>query len=287
MDSFRPISKNIGFFNARYKFYPTPDGERRAVEATVFSEPVYNPNHLERMDSNAKHFVKEPVQMRLEFDEAAAPVLEDGQTEEHANKCSDYAIRRARKRVFDLVACNPDCNMFVTLTLNGADFPRDDWNGIARKLSTWLDNMTRRRGLKYILVPEFHKDGESIHFHGFMNESALSLVRAKNPHTGKPIKHKGRAVYNVANWKFGFTTAVRVGKSDVDQTSSAKYVLKYITKNSEKIGGRYYLHGGNLKEPTYEYLNVDFEKVEGEAWSEFPVTEKLVCKLCRYPRPTK
>lgn len=281
MDVFKPLTNNIGFFNARQKYYPRQNGARQLVEVMVFSDAVYNPRRLERISPGRKN-----ISSDLSGDEVVddASGINDG---EHVNKCSDYSIRRARRRLFDLVSCNPDCNMMVTLTLNGEDFPRDDWDAIIPKLSTWLDNATRRRGMKYILVPEYHKDGKSIHFHGFINESALTLARAINPNTGKPIKQNGRAVYNVTNWKYGFTTAVRVGSSDLDQTSSAKYVLKYITKHSDKIGGRFYLHGGALLEPTYEYLNVDFSKINGDDWVEFPVTEKLVCKLCRHPRPTQ
>lgn len=267
MDVFKPISKNLGFYNGRKKFYPTPDGFLRLAEICVFSDPVYNPRRLES-DGDPS---------RLAVDQS------DKQTEQHANIRSDYAITRARKRLYDLVACNPECNMMATLTLNGEDFPRDDWNAVIKKLSTWLDNMTRRHDLKYILVPEYHKDGKSIHFHGFVNEDSLNLVRAINPKTGKPLLQNGRAVYNIANWKYGFTTAVRVGKSEVDQSSSAKYVLKYVTKGQEKIGGRYYLHGGDLKEPIVEYFNADFSEVGGDGWSEFAVTGNLSCKICRDP----
>ena len=262
MDFF--VSKTIGFFNARTKFYPTSDGGKKEVETCVFSDSVYNPHHLEQVKTKPKK----------QFFAEQEPVSAD------ANKCSDFAVRRARKRLFDLVSCNPDCNMMVTLTLNGADFPRDEWKKIISRLNTWLDNMTRRHDLKYILVPEFHKDGAAIHFHGFVNESALDLARALNPHTGKPLFQKGRAVYNITNWKYGFTTAVRVGKSESDHDFAARYVLKYITKGQEKIGGRYYLHGGDLKEPSFEYFNADFSALsDSDGWQEFAVTERLTCKV--------
>ncbi len=261
-DVIRPIPKSKGFFNSRIKYYPTSDGGRKPVEICAFSEPVYNPDHLESVDP------KKGKKSIADFE------TEDGEL----NKCSDYAIRRARRRLYDLVSCNPGCNMMVTLTLNGEAFPRDDWEKIIPRLNTWLDNMTRRHGLKYVLVPEFHLDGKSIHFHGFVNENALRLSRAINPHTEKPLFQKGRAVYNVENWRYGFTTAVRVGKSDRDQEYAARYVLKYITKGQEKIGGRYYLHGGELREPIFEYFNSDFEQLR-EGWQEFAVTEKLTCKV--------
>lgn len=270
MDIFQPVTKAVGFVNGRKKFYPDENGFLRLAEICIFSEPVYNPSSLEPNGSKSKKFISAEDESEDESDDVP-------------NKCSGNSVARARKRLYDLVECNPQCNMMATLTLNGEDFPRDDWNAIIKKLSTWLDNMTRRKGLAYILVPEYHKDGKSIHFHGFVNESSLDLVRAINPKTGKPLLQNGRAVYNIANWKYGFTTAVRVGKTDVDQSASAKYVLKYVTKGQEKIGGRYYLHGGNLREPIVEYFSADFGAFGGAEWSEFEVTKNLTCKICRNP----
>jgi len=238
------------------------DGTLRAVEVCTFSEPRFNPLGLES--------VKKKFELPL--------FAEVDEQQENTNKCSDAALRRARKRVFDLAACNHDCNMMITLTLNGEQFPRDDWGAIIRKLNVWLDNMVRRHGFKYILVPELHKDG-AIHFHGFVNEAALDLVRATNAHTRKPLFQKGRAVYNVANWKYGFTTAVRLGGGDADRLNTAKYILKYVTKAVEasgKIGGRYYLHGGDLVEPTYKFFNVEYGEAQGY---EIQISDTLGCKV--------
>lgn len=78
------------------------------------------------------------------------------------------AQRRARSEVRDLALCNPFTH-FVTLTLDGARVDRYDMAAITRKLNIWLSNQVQRRGLKYILVPERHKDG-AVHFHGFFND---------------------------------------------------------------------------------------------------------------------
>ena len=261
MEIFQKLTQAQGFFNSRIKYYPTVNGDRRAAELCTFSQPIFNPHHLENDVGKSKRVAEEDL--------------------EEVNECSlsDASLRRARKRVFDLAACNYDCNMMLTLTLNGEDFPRDDWNAIVHRLNVWLDNMVRRHGMKYIFVPELHKDGKSIHFHGFVNEGALTLERATNAKTGKPLFQKGRAVYNCVNWKYGFTTAVRLGGTDVDRLNTAKYILKYITKAVEasgKIGGRYYLHGGKLAEPSYEYFNADFDEVEGY---EVQITNGLSCKV--------
>lgn len=150
---------------------------------------------------------------------------------------------RARKMVFDLVACNPELDTFLTFTLNGELIDRYDYSAAIKKLNTWLDNRVRRRGLRYVFVAEHHKDG-AIHFHGLANSSALSL-------TPSGVKDKrGNDVYNVTDWRLGFTTAI---KCYGERGAVCKYVTKYISKSTEKVGGRWYYSGGALARPRYEY----------------------------------
>ena len=249
------LSATQVLYNQRIKLYPTADGEYRPAEIMTFSEPIFNPNKAEA--SRLEGFGKASRRYRPEA---------EAEAEEQANECSLQALNRAKRRAFDLMACNPDCNMFVTLTLDSARISRSDWGEIVRKLNVWLDNCVRRRGLKYILVPEYHADGENIHFHGLMNESALALSDS-----GK--KHRGKTIYNIENWRYGFTTAKRIGEGAAEHESVCKYVFKYMTKSARalkqdarakvKVGGRYFLHGGELAEPRYSYCNADFGEACG------------------------
>src|SRR5699024_1127641 len=86
------------------------------------------------------------------------------------------AARRARKELFLCAACNPDLDCFVTLT-QAPDKVGDryDYKEAVRRLGRWLDNRVRRRGLKYIFVPELHQDG-AVHWHGLCSSAALRLV---------------------------------------------------------------------------------------------------------------
>lgn len=256
-------SREAAFFNQRLKFYPTSDGGYKLAEICTFSDSVFNPDSFERADFWGDERKKQPRD-----------------TSEKENECSLSALNRAKKAAFDYMACNPECNMFVTLTLDEHKISRTEWGEIVPRLNTWLDNAVRRRGLKYILVPEFHADGKSIHFHGLMNEKALSLVNS-----GK--KHRGKVVYNIQNWKFGFTTAKRIGRGEDEHIKVCKYVFKYMTKaaqelkngakKSVKIGGRYYLHGGALASPRFEYRNADYGTEKGVVDFETEISDFLRC----------
>ena len=232
-----------GLFNARTKFYPSPDnnGEWRAVETRLCSIPVYNPLHVD-----VPHSVK--------YTDDGTPFsrlcreLQPERYEENKNICS---FRRARVKAYDYMMCNPDMNMFVTLTIDGDQINRESYDDIIKRLNVWLDNRVRRRGLKYLLVPEFHADGKAVHFHGLMNEAAIDL-------TATIHRRCGKVVYNLRDFPYGFTTAIRRGKSDADITRTSRYIWKYITKGGGlKVGGRYYLHGGALVAPRYTYGNIE------------------------------
>lgn len=180
--------------------------------------------------------------------------------------------RAAHRRLYDKIQSNPQLNLFVTLTLDEKRISRTNYDEIVKHLSTWLDNRVRRDGLRYILVPEYHKDGVSIHWHGLMNDNGLHL---ENSHH----KDHGKTIYNITDFPYGFTTAKRVTNPKNGNYSDAisKYVHKYMTKalkgidNSPeaiealKIGGRYYLSGGKLNTPEYFYTNFDFNTVDAKA----------------------
>lgn len=184
------------------------------------------------------------------------------------------AQRRARAQVRDLALCNPFTH-FVTLTLGGDKVDRYDMAAITRKLNTWLSNQVQRRGLRYVLVPERHKDG-AIHFHGFFTD-VLERVDSGTmipPGGGRPRKPRskaqradwlaqgGRVVWNLPGWSLGFTTALElVG----EYPRAVSYVCKYIGKQQgggpgEKIGGRWYYSGGELAGPTVALADLDFRE---------------------------
>lgn len=169
-------------------------------------------------------------------------------------KANEQSRRRAYKKVFDYAVCNDDLfDLFITLTLDKQLIDRYDICKIYPKLKTFLSNRVQRDGLAYVLVPELHKDG-AIHFHGLINSSAVQLKDSGKKYWKRNTPSYGQRIYNVTDWKFGFTTAVKLTG---DYNNVCKYITKYVLKQSDggMIGGRYYYHGGELKEPHYEYIN--------------------------------
>ena len=177
----------------------------------------------------------------------------------------ERSMRRARAKVRRLALAN-EFTYFVTLTLDQNMVDRYDMGAVVKKLNAWCSNAVQRRGLRYILVPERHKDG-AIHFHGFFNGAlpAVDSGTVRVPWAKKPRKPRskaereewmaagGRVVYNLPGWTLGYTTAMELYG---EYPAAVAYVCKYIGKGGEKPGGRWYYSGGDLREPAVEYLEL-------------------------------
>lgn len=174
---------------------------------------------------------------------------------------SQKGARRARKDLFLCAACNPDLDTFITFT-QAPDRVADryDYKEAVHRLGVWLDNRVRRKGLKYIFVPELHQDG-AIHWHGLCNRSALKLVDSGHR------DRKGRTIFNVQDWTVGFSTATLVG----EHLAACRYVTKYIAKGmaAGTIGGRYWLHGGQLARPIVHLFDTE-QPLPGAAAYDVP-----------------
>ena len=159
------------------------------------------------------------------------------------------SMRRARAKLRRLAMAN-SFEYFVTLTLDKTRIDRYDPKVIIKALNTWLDNMVRRNGLRYILVPERHKDG-ALHFHGFFAADRLELTDSGHSDSC------GNPVYNLPQWGYGFSTALRLRG---EYPRAVGYVCKYIGKQQGvRPMGRWYYSGGRLKEPAKTYTDLDFE----------------------------
>ena len=223
---------------ARAKYIPMPDGTFKLVMVQSFSVPTFRSAGWE--DRKPKKGSGVDLAF-LDEDEALANV--------------ERASRRAKINAFDIIMCNPSLDTFATFTYKpDNELDKSSYDDCYKKLGVWLSNRVQRRGLQYVIVPERHKSGD-IHFHGILNSSALDLERAYSPKSGRALSSGGKPVFNLGDWKMGFSTAQIIGDQGEDREKVAKYVFKYMGKQvGAKIGGRYCLIGGrDLARPRYVY----------------------------------
>lgn len=175
------------------------------------------------------------------------------------------SARRARANLRRLALSN-DFRYFVTLTLDGAKVDRYDPAAVVKKLNQWADNMVRRHGLRYILVPELHKDG-AFHFHGFLAGDGLKAVDSG-------VKWEGRTVYNLPQWRLGFTTAQELYG---DYHAAVGYCCKYVGKQEgQRPLGRWYYSGGALRQPEKVLCDLEYRD-EAASGFEFEIPGAKMC----------
>lgn len=252
--------------------------------------------------ADAKSFARcrvYPAANQYEIMAASRPIFGGGWESDRPKKSGggrkaaepdDRAIRRARRRVRDLALSNT-FDYFVTLTLDPARVDRYDPAEVGSKLRRWLSNQVQRKGLRYILVPELHQDG-AIHFHGFFNAALpaedsgalTNIPDEKRPgkRRSRPARPRSQAqrqrwlddgaqvVYNLPGWSLGFSTAIKLYG---DYPAAVAYVCKYVSKDGQKIGGRWYYSGGGLAEPIDLPVESDVDEIaaiDGAYYTELP-----------------
>lgn len=246
------MSKNDLLANAIVYTYPC--GNKDIICA---SDKVFVPEGYENAEDYARPGRKGPAPAKRE----------KGKKSEGEDR--ERSMRRARANLRRLALSN-GFSYFVTLTLDGSKIDRWDGAAITKALSQWCDNMVRRHGLRYVLVPERHKDG-AFHFHGFFAGDGLEVVDSgtidmdgwKHPRRPRSEAQRaewlaagGRIVYNLPQWTLGFTTAIELYGT---YSAAVGYICKYIGKqDAERPLGRWYYSGGALAKPEKVYAALDF-----------------------------
>ena len=79
------------------------------------------------------------------------------------------SVLRSKAKIFELAYCNP-WNWFFTGTINPNKQDRTDLDLFHKQLTQWLRDYNKKYNLnvKFLFVPEKHKDGKSWHIHGFI-----------------------------------------------------------------------------------------------------------------------
>lgn len=171
---------------------------------------------------------------------------EEKRTTKQQNECRRISLSGTKNRIYNIARSNT-WDWFITLTFDRNITDSSDYDTVIKKLSKYLNNFQQRYepDMKYLIVPELHKDGVHYHFHGL-----LSNVEHMQFRFSGHFDNKDNPIYNIVNWKLGFTTATRVQ----DSGRVSNYITKYITKESEQY----------LKEKKRYYCSRNIERVKAE-----------------------
>lgn len=174
--------------------------------------------------------------------------------EQNHERSVKNSMARTVSKIYDMARSNV-WDWFITLTYDPKYLDSHDYNLCVKHLSKWLNNMRRYApDLKYLVIPEQHKSG-AFHFHGLLADCG-NLVFIDSGHKTKD----GEPIYNLGNYRAGFTTATRVTSNE----RITKYVTKYITKDlcAVAFGRKRYWASRNLNQAEVVSYLLDADQIQ-------------------------
>lgn len=234
----------------------------------------YNVKTIEYMDSVQIRTYKKPIHVskkkpdqKIILNQQDKPKENKERSIEQVNHSMKASVNRTVNQIY-MIARSNKWEYFVTLTINPEKLDNTDFNLISEKLNIWTNNLKKRYApdLKYIIVPELHKDKTKWHFHGlFANIGKMPLTFSGKVCVGKFIydyvrKPYATKIYNIPLWKYGFSTATIIR----DSGKASSYITKYITKDLSHIlqNQHRYVASQNIKKPIEQVYNIDFPELE-------------------------
>lgn len=210
-------------------------------------------------------------------------------TDDELEEKSRKYLKQVKTNIIDLAYNNKDkFEYFITLTFDDDLIGGYSHENAIECLKKWINNQKHQNpNMSYILVPEFHKKGR-LHFHGLVgNVPNWKFEKAINSKTGNPMKINGSQIYNLTNYKLGFTTISKIKYQDKVTNYISKYATKeLITLKSKKR----YWYSRDLKKPVTELDFIDsnltdYFKDKNIKYSDVIKSENREIELLNYQLP--
>lgn len=149
--------------------------------------------------------------------------LSDDQIARNRSRSLSNSIKRTKDSIINISRSVSDWKYFVTFTFSPDFVDRYDYSAVSKLMSRFLNNISHKfDNLKYIVVPELHKDG-AFHFHGLFSDLNCSF--------SGHYTSSGDHIFNVSDFPYGFSTATVVRSVN----SSCGYIIKYISKDLASV----------------------------------------------------
>lgn len=188
-------------------------------------------------------------------------------TLDEAERSARNSLNRTKQNIYKY-SRQANWEFFITLTFDESKVNRYDYDECMSKANKWFNNQKSRKApdLKYLFVPEQHKDG-AWHIHGIISDvGEMSFVDSGRVAIGEKayrrsdVNSKGATIYNLSGWKFGFSTATKVR----DKYKVASYITKYITKDlcASTFQKKRYYRSRNIPEPIEKGFIVENQDID-------------------------
>lgn len=230
----------------------------------------YNVKTVEYLDSIQVRTYRRPVIVSNKIATQKSKTKTGGSQKERTKQQIDHSIESSVNRTVNQIYAISRANRweyFITLTLDPKKLDSTDFSLVSGKLNIWTNNLKKRYApdLKYIIVPELHKDKSKWHFHGlFANIGKMPLSFSGKVCVGRFVyeyakKPFATKIYNLPLWKYGFSTATIIR----DSSKASSYITKYITKDLSHIlqNQHRYLASQNVDKPLERVFNIDYDEL--------------------------
>lgn len=273
-----------------YKVYDYGNGE---MQIRMYEKPIKGGGAPKKKTSSMKDDISLSFEdLETEFENGNIDIVDIMNFIESDNRDKgrslSSATNRAKNKVYEYARAN-NWEWFVTWTFNPDKVDSTDYDLVTQKLSQWLKRMKRdfAPDLKYIVVPELHSDGKKYHFHALMSNTGRMRLDYSGLNCVGNYKFEstedsgnGKPIYNLGNYKYGWTTVTQV--EDTHKVSF--YISKYITKTLCALtkGKRRYWASKNLKTPivtkilmSEDEIKKQLEAIKGQVAHESSVSVDL------------
>lgn len=197
-------------------------------------------------------------------EEETKEVTELTKPEPDRERSLTVSMNRSVNNIYELTRAN-EWDYFVTLTFND-QVNRYDYDSCIGAMRMFLQRIRRSNpDMKYVMVPELHKDG-AYHFHGLFSQlDNIEIVETGRYSYGKYVFKKEnipqnlidkcRPIYALDKYRYGYSDVQNVE----DTKRAASYIAKYITKELAvtTMGRKRYWHSKNCKRPIITELLMD------------------------------
>lgn len=165
-------------------------------------------------------------------------------------------LLNTKSTIIDLIYHNgliKQWDYFITLTFDDNIVNGYDYETCKNALVKWLNNQKHQnKNIEYVIVPEYHKS-KRFHFHGVVRGVVKWHLSPATSKSGRPIYKNGVRIYNLDNYKFGFTTISKIKNAE----AVSVYTSKYITKEFIDIpNAKKYWASRSLKKPPIDYAKL-------------------------------
>lgn len=173
------------------------------------------------------------------------------------------SISRAKRNIIE-VSMNNYFNYFITFTFDDNKIDAYQFEKTKKKVMQAIANYRKGydKNLKYILIPELHKESGKIHFHGLMYLENTDDVK----YLFYDKKYSRRVYRNMYFFKrFGANRFVKINKYNF---YTALYIIKYVGKgfdNEHRLKQYYFISKGLKRSDckTFSSNNISIEEFLG------------------------